>query len=70
MTGMITVSAIAFLVSPGANLASIYILQLAEMGYLGEGCAVSVMLIAIVFACVVMLKWIAHRTGFDIIRGR
>jgi iron(III) transport system permease protein len=70
MTGMITVSAIAFLVSPGANLASIYILQLAEMGYLGEGCAISVMLIAIVFACVVMLKWIAHRTGFDIIRGR
>ncbi len=70
MTGMITVSAIAFLVSPGANLASIYILQLAEMGYLGEGCAVSVMLIAIVFACVVMLKWIARRTGFDIIRGR
>ena len=70
MTGMITVSAIAFLVSPGANLASIYILQLAEMGYLGEGCAVSVMLIAIVFICVVGLKWIARRTGFDIIRGR
>ncbi len=70
MTGMITVSAIAFLVSPGANLASIYILQLAEMGYLGEGCAVSVMLIAIVFICVVTLKWIARRTGFDIIRGR
>ncbi len=70
MTGMITVSAVAFLVSPGANLASIYILQLAEMGYLGEGCAVSVMLIAIVFTCVVTLKWIAHRTGFDIIRGR
>lgn len=70
MTGMITVSAIAFLVSPGANLASIYILQLSEMGYLGEGCAVSVMLIAIVFICVVVLKWIARRTGFDIIRGR
>ncbi|MBI4735144.1 MAG: hypothetical protein HY766_03640, partial [candidate division NC10 bacterium] len=55
---------------PGSNLASIYILQLAEMGYLGEGCAVSVMLIAIVFICVVGLKWIARRTGFDIIRGR
>jgi hypothetical protein len=29
-----------------------------------------VMLIAIVFICVLGLKWIAWRTGFDIIRGR
>jgi len=56
MVGMIAVSAVIFLISPGNYLASIYILNVAEEGFLGMACAISIMLIAVVLACLGALK--------------
>lgn len=63
MVGMITVSAVVFLIAPGMNLAAVYILNLAETGAIGLACALAVVLIAIVLACLGLLKVIAQRTG-------
>jgi iron(III) transport system permease protein len=56
MVGMIAVSAVIFLISPGNYLASIYILNVAEEGFLGMACAISTMLIVVVLACLGALK--------------
>lgn len=48
MAAMTTVSAVIFLIGPGTNLASLYILQHAQGGYLGSACAMSLILIAVV----------------------
>ena len=56
MVGMIAVSAVIFLISPGNNLAALYILAIAEQGMLGMACAISIMLIAVVLACLGSLK--------------
>jgi iron(III) transport system permease protein len=66
MVAMITVSAVIFLVSPGTNLASIYILSNAELGDLGTACAVAVMLIVVVMASLGALKLLTKytRTAF------
>jgi iron(III) transport system permease protein len=66
MVGMIAVSAVIFLISPGNNLASLYILAVAEEGFLGMACAISVMLIAVVMSCLGGLKLIAHYTKTSI----
>jgi iron(III) transport system permease protein len=63
MVGMIAVSAVIFLITPGNNLASLYILSVAEEGFLGMACAISVMLIAVVLACLGTLKLLARYTG-------
>lgn len=63
MVGMITVSAVVFLVAPGMNLAAVYILNLAETGALGLACALSVVLIAVVVGCLGLLRLLARRTG-------
>lgn len=62
MVGMIAVSAVIFLITPGNNLASLYILAVAEEGFLGMACAISVMLIAVVMICLGGLKLLAHYT--------
>jgi iron(III) transport system permease protein len=62
MVGMIAVSAVIFLISPGNNLASLYILAVAEEGFLGMACAISVMLIVVVMACLGGLKLLSHYT--------
>ena len=62
MVGMIAVSAVIFLISPGNNLASLYILAVAEEGFLGMACAISVMLIGVVMACLGGLRLLAHYT--------
>jgi iron(III) transport system permease protein len=62
MVGMIAVSAVIFLITPGNNLASLYILAVAEEGFLGMACAISVMLIAVVMACLGSLKLLSHYT--------
>jgi iron(III) transport system permease protein len=62
MVGMIAVSAVIFLISPGNNLASLYILAVAEEGFLGMACAISVMLIGVVMACLGGLKLLSHYT--------
>jgi iron(III) transport system permease protein len=56
MVGMIAVSAVIFLISPGNYLASLYILSVAEEGFLGMACAISVMLILVVLACLGALR--------------
>lgn len=66
MVGMITVSAVIFLVSPGMNLASVYILNLAEAGSIGPACALAVGLIAVVVTCLSLLKLVARGTGFEV----
>lgn len=61
MVGMIAVSAVIFLITPGNDLASLYILSVAEQGYLGMACAISVMLIAVVLGSLgglkIMMRW-------------
>ncbi len=62
MVGMIAVSAVIFLITPGNNLASLYILAVAEEGFLGMACAISIMLIAVVAASLGALKLISKYT--------
>lgn len=66
MTAMVSVSAVIFLVSPGTDLASTYILTVAESGKVGLASAVSVLLIAIVLAAMGVLKFIERRFGVRI----
>lgn len=56
MVSMVTVSAVIFLISPGKQLASVYILSVAEQGEMGAACAMSMMLILVVMACMAILK--------------
>ncbi len=60
MVGMIAVSAVIFLITPGNDLAALYILAVAEQGMLGMACAMSVLLIAVVLSCLGLLKAIAY----------
>jgi iron(III) transport system permease protein len=62
MVGMIAVSAVIFLISPGNNLAALYILSVAEQGMLGMACAISIMLITVVLACLGALKLLGRFT--------
>ena len=66
MVGMIAVSAVIFLISPGNNLAALYILAVAEQGMLGMACAISVMLIGVVLLCLGALKLITRYTETEI----
>lgn len=66
MVGMIAVSAVIFLISPGNNLAALYILAIAEQGMLGMACAISIMLIAVVVACLGALKLLTHFTRTEV----
>jgi len=66
MVGMIAVSAVIFLISPGNNLAALYILAVAEQGMLGMACAISVMLIGVVLLCLGALKLVTRYTETEI----
>jgi len=66
MVGMIAVSAVIFLISPGNNLAALYILAVAEQGMLGMACAISIMLIAVVLMCLGALKLVARYTQTEV----
>jgi len=66
MVGMIAVSAVIFLISPGKDLAALYILAVAEQGNLGMACAISIMLIAVVLICLVALKLVGKYTKTEI----
>ena len=66
MVGMIAVSAVIFLISPGNDLAALYILAVAEQGMLGMACAISIMLIAVVLLCLGALKLVARYTHTEI----
>ena len=62
MVSMVTVSAVIFLIAPGRQLASVYILSVAEQGEMGAACAMSLILIAIVTLCMGLLSLISRIT--------
>jgi iron(III) transport system permease protein len=66
MVGMIAVSAVIFLISPGNNLVALYILATAEEGFLGMACALSIMLIAVVLTCLGVLNLLSRYTGIKV----
>lgn len=56
INGMVTVSAVIFLIYPGFNLGSVAILAQVENGYPGVACALGTILLAIVVGAVVLLR--------------
>jgi iron(III) transport system permease protein len=56
INGMVTVSAVIFLIYPGFNLGSVAILNQVENGYLGAACALGTIIIVIVVGSVLLLR--------------
>jgi iron(III) transport system permease protein len=56
INGMVTVSAVIFLISPGFNLGSVAILAQVENGYPGVACALGTIILAIVIGTVLVLR--------------
>src|SRR5919201_1117364 len=56
INGMVTVSAVIFLIYPGFNLGSVAILAQVENGYPGVACALGTIILAIVIAAVLLLR--------------
>jgi len=69
MVGMITISAVIFLIAPGTNLASLLILRLAETGSIGKASAMSVMLTMVVMISLLLLKIISKKSNVEILKG-
>lgn len=69
MVGMITISAVIFLIAPGTNLASLLILRLAETGNIGKASAMAVMLTLIVLVSLLMLKIISKKSNVEMLKG-
>ncbi|MFB0507600.1 MAG: ABC transporter permease [Thermodesulfobacteriota bacterium] len=63
MTSMVSLSAVIFLVSPGQNLASVFIFQWANYGYIGLASATTYKLIAIVGASLAIIQALSRWTG-------
>lgn len=66
MTSMVSISSVIFLISPGTNLAAVYIFSLAQHAKIGMASAMSFVLIVIVVICMGILKWIEKRTGVKV----
>lgn len=66
MTTMMSLSSVIFLVTPGFDLAAVYIYLTAQLGELGLASATTVKLIAIIIVCMAILKIIAKKTGLDV----
>jgi iron(III) transport system permease protein len=56
INGMVTVSAVIFLIYPGFNLGSVAILAQVENGYPGVACALGTIILAIVIGSVLLLR--------------
>jgi iron(III) transport system permease protein len=56
INGMVTVSAVVFLIYPGFNLGSVAILAQVENGYPGVACALGTIILAIVIGAVLLLR--------------
>jgi iron(III) transport system permease protein len=56
VNGMVTVSAVIFLIYPGFNLGSVAILAQVENGYPGVACALGTIILAIVIGAVLVLR--------------
>ena len=63
MTTMVSLSAVVFLVSPGRELASVFIFQWANYGYIGLASATTYKLIAIVGASLAIIQALSRWTG-------
>jgi len=69
MVGMITISAVIFLIAPGTNLASLLILRLAETGNIGKASAMAVMLTLVVLVSLMLLRVLSKQTKMEILKG-
>jgi len=69
MVGMITISAVIFLIAPGTNLASLLILRLAETGSIGKASAMSIMLTIIVMISLMLLKVLSKKSNVEVLKG-
>jgi iron(III) transport system permease protein len=56
INGMVTVSAVVFLIYPGFNLGSVAILAQVENGYPGVACALGTIILVIVIATILLLR--------------
>jgi iron(III) transport system permease protein len=56
INGMVTVSAVIFLIFPGFNLGSVAILNQVENGYPGVACALGTLILGIVIGAVLLLR--------------
>jgi iron(III) transport system permease protein len=56
VNGMVTVSAVIFLISPGFNVGSVAILNQVENGYPGVACALGTIMLAVVTVTIVTLR--------------
>jgi len=65
MTTMVSLSAVIFLVSPGRELASVFIFQWASYGYIGLASATTYKLIAIVGASLAVIQALSRWTGLS-----
>jgi iron(III) transport system permease protein len=66
MTTMMSLSSVIFLVTPGFDLASVYIYLTAQLGELGLASATTMKVIAIVAISLGILQIIAKKTGLDV----
>jgi iron(III) transport system permease protein len=66
MTTMMSLSSVIFLVTPGFDLASVYIYLTAQLGELGLASATTMKVIAIVAMSLGILKIIARKTGLEV----
>ncbi len=66
MTTMMSLSSVIFLVTPGFDLASVYIYLAAQLGELGLASATTMKVIIIVAISMAILKIIAKKIGFDV----
>ncbi len=69
ISGMVTVSAVIFLIYPGFNLGSVAILAQVETGYPGVACALGTIILAIVMAAVLLLRAAMGGDRVAILRG-
>ena len=66
MTTMMSLSSVIFLVTPGFDLASVYIYLTAQLGELGLASATTMKMILIVVISLAILNIVAKKTGLDV----
>ena len=69
VNGMVTVSAVIFLIYPGFNLGSVAILAQVENGYPGVACALGTIILAIVIGAVLLLRAVVGGDRVAILRS-
>jgi len=66
MTTMMSLSSVIFLVTPGFDLASVYIYLTAQLGELGLASATTMKMILIVVISLAILNIVAKKTGLNV----